>query len=299
MSSTEPELEDGDAQEDPQNIWDGELADAIQFMFWVDDGNNVLDSNESLLTYGPASAAISGLHLALADYQENNLGGADGQPAEGGSTYFIGKAWCFGELIPRYDGQDNPTVKPGFTCDGSSVNNITQTDNVTADISFFAIQSRNNGQFTCESNYSPDERTILRLENKDIDVSWDPYLNDGVYGELSFISSHPTFDYTLDVYGLPVDTEYSLIYYADGWPGNNPGALIGTLTTNGSGNASVSGDVELGMDLPDSLDANYPGGAKIWVVKSTNYDAGTNSIVGWPIGAETLFEWNLIKYTDL
>jgi len=302
MSSTEPELEEGDAQENPQNIWDGELAQAVNFFFWVDDGDNVYEVDEELLIQGSAYEAIQGLHYALADSQQNNVGGEKGNPLTGGEIYWIGKIWCFGDLTvePVTEDTEGPIVRhSGVTCNGFPVDNMSQTDAMMVDLSFYAEQARHNGAFVCSgAHYTPEGKTILRLENKDIDGSWDPYLNDGVYGELRFISAHPTFDYELDVYGLVAQKDYSLIYYADPWPGNNPGALIGTLVTDANGDASVSGDVELGIDLPHSSDANYSAGAKLWVVKSEDYDSTAKSISKWPVGAETLFEWNLVKYDD-
>ncbi|OGD68012.1 hypothetical protein A3E89_00590 [Candidatus Campbellbacteria bacterium RIFCSPHIGHO2_12_FULL_35_10] len=230
-------------------------------------GDNIQNGSEQTLTSGnPANGVLS-------IYDSTTGTGA----LTGASTTYIGVSWSV----------------PG------SVGNEIQTDSMTGDISFYVEQARNNDQFVCGSiNNQEPVRTVLKLENKDIDGTWDPYLNDGVEGELTFISSHPTFNYTLDVSGLVAATGYSIIYYADGWPGNNPGALIGTLTTDGSGDANVAGNVNLGMNLPDSADANYPGGAKIWVIKSSEYNSGTNSVTTWPVGIESLFESNLITYTD-
>jgi len=285
MSSTEPELEDGDVQEDPQDTWDGELAQAINFIFWIDDGDNVLEQGEEVLANGPASEAIGGLHFVLADSSENNLGGEDGEPVEGGSTYYIGKAWCFGEITPDAvpEGQGDPGSNPGFECDGEPINNVTQTDKLTADISFYAVQSRNNGDFVCSSHYSPEDRTILRLENKD--DAWDPIVGDGIRGELSFISAHPTFDFSLEVQGLQPNTSYTLIRYKDPWPGTGSDEIT-TLTTDGDGNATVNGDVELNKDLND---------VKFWVVSSSDWDGG--KMTAWH-QSEYLFEWNLVSYDD-
>src|SRR3989344_3792806 len=48
-SSTEPELVD----ETPYTPDDGELAEAIDFLWWVDDGDNVLEEGENTLPSGP------------------------------------------------------------------------------------------------------------------------------------------------------------------------------------------------------------------------------------------------------
>lgn len=67
---------------------------------------------------------------------------------------YIGKAWCFGTLTPAplpNDANTGPDVRigGGVSCDGSAENNTTQTDSLTADISFEAVQSRNNPGFVC------------------------------------------------------------------------------------------------------------------------------------------------------
>jgi len=70
----------------------------------------------------------------------------------GGTDYFIGKAFCFGELklAPvAGDGGVNPTVNPGITCDGKLVTNASQSDKVTATLEFYIEQSRNNTGFKC------------------------------------------------------------------------------------------------------------------------------------------------------
>lgn len=49
VSSTEPELEAGDAQEDQNDDWDGELAQNMNIVIWWDDGDNVLEEGEPVL----------------------------------------------------------------------------------------------------------------------------------------------------------------------------------------------------------------------------------------------------------
>lgn len=49
------------------------------------------------------------------------------------------------------------------------------------------------------------------------------------------------------------------------------------------------------MDLPHSDDENYPDGAKIWLVPSSDY--GNTGVIGWN-PAKYLFEHDLITYDD-
>jgi len=137
------------------------------------------------------------------------------------------------------------------------------------------------------------EPCVLTLENKDT-TTWEPITGDGKYGTLEYNLAGDEFVYTFKGYGLD-DIEYSLIYYADPYPGCHPGALIAKGTASG-GLLTLSGSVDLGINLPDSGDMNYPAGAKIWLVPSTDYTEATHS-VSWDPTA-FLFGMNLIHYED-
>lgn len=179
---TEPEGDDGDLTPGP--IGEGELADAVNFYWWADDGDNVFESCESeevviqgdnpatqevetsyevacvdegpLLPAGPMGNldVDETATVALADSDENIWGEAG--PLTGDDVRWVGKAWCFGDsafvAYPQDGGnlQSGPDNRP-VVCDGSGVNNVTQTDSFTADISFRAVQSRNNLSFQCEA----------------------------------------------------------------------------------------------------------------------------------------------------
>jgi len=151
---------------------EGELAQAINFAFWEDDGDNVLENDETPFLAGPISDLGGSGKIALAD----SIGGVLGTgPVVGGSDVYIGKAWCFGTLTPAEKGQDglgksgtsqNPTSiqngplfrdGTGFSCSGADViDNKSQTDKVVGALEFFAVQSRNNAEFTCAANYTPN-----------------------------------------------------------------------------------------------------------------------------------------------
>jgi hypothetical protein len=131
---------------------------------------------------------------------------------------------------------------------------------------------------------------------------------DGRSATLSYNSSGATFDFTLTAIGLELSTAYSLIYYANPWPGNNPGKLIGTGVSDGSGGLTITGTPDLGMSLPTIPDSNMvvnhcvpPDnyatcyGAKIWLVPSACYSEP--AITTWA-PERFLFETDLIVYTD-
>jgi len=138
--------------------------------------------------------------------------------------------------------------------------------------------------------------TVLSLENKHGE-GWFITV-DGTYGTLEFNPCDTPFAFTLTANGLTPSTDYSLIYYADGWPGNHPGALIWNGMTDGSGNINISDSTELGIDLPTLPDTNYPG-AKIWLIPSSAYDESTKSVTVWPYTDKWLFEYNLIQYEEV
>ena len=165
---TEPELTDEDAELGDYTAGRGELGDRVNFFWWADDGDNVYEVGEQLLPAGPLG------HLGVGETATVPLADANGSiwpqdqdgPLPGDSVRYIGKAWCFGDTdFEPYaqDGEGNPhggPVERPITCDGSQENNHTQTDSLTADISFRAVQSRHNGEFVCVPERVPEFATL-------------------------------------------------------------------------------------------------------------------------------------------
>lgn len=157
--STEPELLVDDP-DDEGDDFDGELAGLVNFAFWIDDGDNVYELGEEFIASGSAEEIIPNLSGPLADSSQGLLV-EDGEPLIGGNTYHIGKYWCFGNMANDPQNQDDlgfvqeegangpDTRGSGFACDGSEYDNITQTDQMTGDINFSAVQSRHNPDFLC------------------------------------------------------------------------------------------------------------------------------------------------------
>ncbi len=171
VSSNEPELESGDAPENSGDDFDGELGTQLSFVFWSDDGDNVIETGENIVLEGPAKNILN-TKLSLADSVTSNvLGVNEGQPLQPNTTYYISKAWCFGTLIvtPLASNTGNPLTNPGYTCDGDLLDNSTQTDALTADVSFTATQKRNNNSYkcpTCEGGSSGVSQIIANAQQK-------------------------------------------------------------------------------------------------------------------------------------
>lgn len=178
--------DDDNSQTEPENLVDldglvsGELAELINFLWWADDGDNVLESDETIISSGNfAELGVGNTYpLTLADSDENIWTGVGG-PVPGNETLYIGKAWCFGDMdtdpitqdgvgdsmSPAGDNDDNDVAgEPedgGIMCDGSLLGNESQTDSLTADIVFEAVQARHNDEFQCSEPDGP--RTTLTL----------------------------------------------------------------------------------------------------------------------------------------
>ncbi len=151
----EPELlDDPTCDPSPAATQSGELAQNVNFVFWADDGDNVLETGENVFKEGNSLALLDGSKWKIADSTGNIWGNSD--PLKGLDTYYIGKAWCFGTLTKAPLTQDgvNNLVTPantngGILCDGSSLNNAAQTDIMMADVNFEVVQHRNNPNFVC------------------------------------------------------------------------------------------------------------------------------------------------------
>lgn len=117
----DPEIEAGD---DIASII-GELSQYIKVFVWEDaNQNGSYDSGESV--YAPENSPLS---VAL-----NTISLTASQ------TKYIGIAWCAGTQGIN-----------GASCDGSTMGNIAQSDRITASITAYAEQQRNNSEFSCRN----------------------------------------------------------------------------------------------------------------------------------------------------
>lgn len=140
---------------------EGELDENIRFVWWGDDGDNVLETDESeSVFFQNLLGNLDGFKVPLADSSGEGVLGVE--PLAADSVHYIGKAWCFGDFtlgpvaqdgfgFTQAVGGNGPDVRnSGIVCDGSELDNSTQTDSVTGDITFTATQSRHLENFRCQ-----------------------------------------------------------------------------------------------------------------------------------------------------
>ena len=181
---------------------------------------------------------------------------------------------------------------------------------LTINVEFDAVDNAIPGTYTVqvEVNYSAtpydefegDNAMVdVTLTHKDGEPDWNPIGNNS---SLSYAPMGNEFYFELDAIELEASISHSLIYYADPWPGNNPGAVMAAFTTDGNGDVTSSGHVDLGMNIPHADDDNFDEGAKVWVVLSSNLTNGNAMpMIGYD-HTKYLTEYSEIldeDYTDL
>ena len=139
VSSTEPELDAGDDEDNPTDEWDGELAQNMDVVIWWDmnsesdpddgednDGDGVTDEypgdnirDETEFVFLDSGAPLETFERVL-DANPFTIETID--PLKACTTYYIGIKWSI----------------------DSEVGNIIQSDEFTADISFYTVQARHN-----------------------------------------------------------------------------------------------------------------------------------------------------------
>ncbi|RJR29628.1 hypothetical protein C4564_02050 [Candidatus Microgenomates bacterium] len=126
-SFTDPEEEAGDTTSGEDQ---GELSEELKlFAWWDTDNDGIYDPGEIALHengFGPIIPIVE----------------PSASPFLGGTTGYIGMAWCAGTQSVNHDTGE-------IECDGSTMGNKSQTDSYLLDVNFYAEQSRNNPDFKC------------------------------------------------------------------------------------------------------------------------------------------------------
>ncbi len=233
----------------------GELQDELYFAFWADDGDNVYETDEVIFEEGLAASLFDGVNMVLAD-STGNVWDTTG-PLQGGGeyVYHVGKVWCYGELEETPYVQDLlNTFGPldrgtGFACSGSSVSNVSQTDGIMADVTFYAEQSRNNDNFVC----SEQEPTGVVLDIIDVGDSNSVSMTDH--------SASGWLDYVQGDYGTQDGGDSIAMVWGDG----------GFCDTN---NDDASFVLDAGTEIATTLKLRHYDG-----VSQDSFDVYVNSIL--------------------
>jgi len=133
---------------------------------------------------------------------------------------------------------------------------------------------------------------LLYLYEKDVGDDWS-IVEGGAWGKMKYNLSGEKFEFVFNGHGLEPETDYTLIYYPDPWPGTG-------LICLGDGTANVDGDVHIAEsvqtgDLPFEEDTND--GAKIWLVLSGDVSCGMK-ITTWNPTEYLFEEYELITFDD-
>ncbi|NBD73973.1 hypothetical protein GVX82_02945 [Patescibacteria group bacterium] len=141
---------------------EGELDRELNFLVWEDDGDNILQEDElgageeGILFEGGADDGLAGVYPLYTP----SLNGALATD----TIHYLGVYWCYGDID-----RDGASV----SCDGEPVSNLTQTDSLTANVSFYVEQARNNDGFDCpaleefEDDGSAEQFTLFHDADED------------------------------------------------------------------------------------------------------------------------------------
>lgn len=134
--------DDENGVNEPESLVDvtpgGDLSRSIEFFSWRDDGDNVFQVGERPLFGTTSQAAVQVLNdttYPLAD-------GTTEEVFEAGETYYVGIAWCAGDL-------DVDLATAAITCDPLAMGNEYQTDLFTVDVSLRAVEASAFTDYTC------------------------------------------------------------------------------------------------------------------------------------------------------
>ncbi|MEK7530819.1 MAG: hypothetical protein AAB573_03040 [Patescibacteria group bacterium] len=116
----------------------GELTDGMEFFGWRDDGDGVFEVGEKPL-FGTSTQSAS-IVLDDTSYVVGDSGG--GGACGVNETRYVGLYWCAGNLFVH-------VPSASITCDGSTLGNDAQTDQMSVDVSIRALPSKDNPKFMC------------------------------------------------------------------------------------------------------------------------------------------------------
>jgi len=246
----------------------GELANELNFIWWADDGDNVLEVGEEIINQSPLSGAPLNIPVPviLTDSTKNIWETADDSdneatlPLPGNTDKYIATAWCYGNLtpMPLEPGQHTPLGRPengGFSCDGSLVNDISQTDSATLDLVFYAIQSRHTDGYVCPSLRYPV--TVSKTGNG-------------------------TGTVTSNLAGIDCGTDCTEDYYRTLSVTLTPNPAANSNFTGWTGDCTGMGSCVLGINSAKNVTANFE--VKTYTLTVSRTGTGSGTVSSNPIG---------------
>ncbi len=306
---TEPELAAeealygvGEATCGSPGIGEGELHKELNFLIWEDDGDNILDEDEldKILYQGLAGEGVAGVYPLYTPATNGAL--------PGDSTQYLGVYWCYGDIT--LNGTE-------IICDGAGASNLTQTDSLEANFTFYVEQARHNGVFECpsledfEGPGEPTEPEVIQAGSGEGWPSADDLLwqAEGRYGNNSLSgdwelgvgnNTQAVGQFSQEQRTWTDGTEYDFEVEYNGGTGiatftvggvqtsHNVGAgLEGDLyfiarSPNANGDTTVLSELELnGTPLaPDTTTATNPSPTVTWLVVSSETLAGGFTATG-------------------
>jgi len=139
--------------------------------------------------------------------------------------------------------------------------------------------------------HSHTSKDSLVLVQKDM-LTWGP-LAGGAEGQFKFKMGKKNLDVKIKASGLQPLTNYSLIYFLDPWPSQGLVCLC-NAKTDGGGNLRAKAKANVDV-LPIPSDANYPCGAKIWLVLTADVDCENQVMTAWN-PESYLFQTQLVQF---
>ena len=131
---TDPEGEAGDTTD---GAGFGELSPFLEVFGWDDNNKNGIYEPGSEDALFEGSLAGDPVNLKVAD-------STSPLPLTASVTYYVGLAWCAGtQTVDHNTGE--------ITCDGSSMDDTAQTDSLSASLTAYIEQWRNNEEFECSN----------------------------------------------------------------------------------------------------------------------------------------------------
>lgn len=124
--------EDDNTMTEPEDADDttegGDLGDVLNFFAWSDvNGDGIFNEDEADIIAGPNASFEDAWDPSRMELKAT-------------TTAYLGLAWCAGE---------QSWVEGELVCDGSNVDNASQSDSLTASIMAYVEQQRNNEAFSC------------------------------------------------------------------------------------------------------------------------------------------------------